>query len=177
MKTTKLPILGVILLYALTLTVSCSKKSENANISAENLFPEPSAFGSSCTINRGSSDPTALAMIDGTYSKPESADTQSQQYVQCVYQKPNLILSMNRFPSIEEANDAYNKGLNAYKKQLSVEPLDGFEVEGYRTGTSSSSRGACFKYGNLVVMILSYNEKDEVVIFSTVFAHLESIAK
>ena len=152
--------------------VSCSKNNENAMISAADLFPEPSVFGDNCKVDKSVSDSVALSIIDGTYKSSSSEDEASALSAQCWYMEPKVIAAITRFPSVEECNEAYEKGLKLDNIKNLI-PLEGFGVEGYRNSKDSST-GCRFKYGNVAVILLYYNRDHEDQLIRSLVKHFES---
>ena len=155
---------------------ACSKSSKNAMIAASDLFPNPSVFGDDCSVNKNMSDRVALSIVDGTYQVSLTQEERSMPYIQCMYQKPNVNVSVSRFTSIEECDEEYSKGLETYKKSNDVVALEGYDVEGYRYKMGSQP-GCCFKYGNLTVMLFRYEESQEDMIIKALIRHFESKAQ
>ena len=139
-------------------------------VPAAEMFPRSSAFGGSCTLNRDLSDGLALRIVDGKYEA--RGEPRQLAYTQLTYENPNVTVSISWFPTVEECISEYDKGKATYETHGESEPLDeSYGVPGYRF-----DRGCVFRYGNLGVMPLLYDQKHEEKIVTALIEHFESVA-
>lgn len=152
------------LLIPLLCLAACSSKQDSGVISREDMFPPPSAFSADCTLNERVSDAVAVQIAKGQYDDTGGRTAANSNAVQCVYRNPNVTVTVSIFEDAKSCKETHLKeGVAVAKKLEGYREIDSIGEDAYIAEFGGETLG--FRYGNLSVVLILYDEarRDEIV--------------
>jgi len=143
---------------------ACSTKQDCGAISREDMFPPPSAFAADCTLNERVSDAVAVQIAKGQYQDTGERTARNSNAVQCVYRSPNVTVTVSHFEDAKSCKERHLRdGAGVAKKLEGYREIDSIGEDAYIAEFGGETLG--FRYGNLSVVLILYDEarRDEIV--------------
>ncbi|MGJ8644738.1 MAG: hypothetical protein ACSHX9_15125 [Luteolibacter sp.] len=152
----------------------CSSKKSRGMVSKEDMFPSPSSFSGDCVVDEQLSDEIAVQIANGVYKDSGVRTAANSNIVQCYYKNPKLIITISHFEDPKECETVHLKdGIGVSRKLEGFQEFDEIGVDGYLADFVGENLG--FRWGNLSVVVNSYDEADRAMIIEVLKSHYESV--